>query len=183
MSAMLYWSAASHSRSFKRSLSTCAHLSVINAEQLLVKGLQCGPHFSQQNGISASSAKNLSARGGGWVAHLVQPVGLIDVSVLGVLDLLWRIPHKVVGLRITDVSQVSHVQLPQPVKDIHRDPVGPPGGPPPGCGDLMKAAIGASQLLDTPCWLSGLIKRGRFVALPGHQEALPFMVTEPAGQA
>ena len=32
-------------------------------------------------------------------AHLVQPVGLVDVSILGVLNLLWGIAHKVVGLQ------------------------------------------------------------------------------------
>ena len=42
MSAMLYWSAASHSWSFKRSLSTCAHFSVTYNALLLVKGLQLG---------------------------------------------------------------------------------------------------------------------------------------------
>ena len=31
--------------------------------------------------------------------HLVEAVGLVDVSVLGILDLLWRIPHKVVRLQ------------------------------------------------------------------------------------
>ena len=42
MSAMLYWSAASHSRSFKRSLSTCAQFSFMYQVLLLVKGLQLG---------------------------------------------------------------------------------------------------------------------------------------------
>ena len=30
--------------------------------------------------------------------HLVEAIGLVDVSVLGILDLLGRIPHKVVCL-------------------------------------------------------------------------------------
>ena len=42
MSAMLYWSAASHSWSFKRSLSTCAHVSVMYTALLSMKGLQLG---------------------------------------------------------------------------------------------------------------------------------------------
>ena len=38
--------------------------------------------------------------------HLIEAVGLIDISVLGILDLLGRIPHKVVCLQ-ADISLVS----------------------------------------------------------------------------
>lgn len=40
ISAMLYWSAASHSWSFKRSLSTCASHAVIYSVLGMVKGLR-----------------------------------------------------------------------------------------------------------------------------------------------
>ena len=123
MSAMLYWSAASHSWSFKRWLSTCAHISVtFNALAALGEGPAAWLHCSQQGRTGINCARRWSAKDG-HLAHLVQPVGLIDVSILGVLDLLWRIAHKVVGLRITEVLQMACVQPPQPVKDLQHSPV------------------------------------------------------------
>ena len=96
---------------------------------------------------------------GGQLAHLVQPVGLIDISVLGVLNLLWCIPHKVVSLRSTEVLQLSSAQLPQQVKDLHHDPVGIMDDLLQDVVTPVRAAIRAPQLLSTLCRLSGLMKR------------------------
>ena len=41
--------------------------------------------------------------------YLVQPVGLIYISILGILDLLWCISHKVICLHASE--QIAHAPL------------------------------------------------------------------------